>query len=262
MLLSFLAALGIGDIATPDREAAVIAGCKAWVAARTADAPSVHRIEEDGLCFRGNTTDANSAAFIEAIAATNDQTPLVVVVNSSGGEINAAMAMAEAMVPRQTTVVADRQCMSSCANYLFLAGDRRVVTAGTLLGYHGGIFRQPESHWTALREEWSSRMNPVDLEASLTASREYDRTSLERQDALLRSVGADPDMFEWMQSLNTLPADERAALCPVPNAPLIVFSDAILAEKGVVISRNDGPQSDAELATELGSSAGMACYWD
>ena len=105
-------------------------------------------------------------------------------------------------------------------------------------------------------------MNPVDLEASLTASREYDRTSLQRQDALLRSVGADPDMFEWMQSLNALPADERAALCPVPNAPLIVFSDAILAEKGVAISRNDGPQSDAELAAELGSSAGMACYWD
>ena len=261
LLTVLLAALGTGDIATPDREAAVIAGCKAWVASRTADAPSVHQIDGDGLCFRGNTTDANSAAFVEAIARTGDQ-PLVIVVNSGGGEINAAMAMAEVMVPRQTTVVADRQCISSCANYLFLVGDRRVVTSGTLLGYHGGIFKQPESHWTALREEWSSRMNPVDLEASLTASREYDRTSLQRQDALLRSVGADPDMFEWMQSLNALPADERAALCPVPNAPLIVFSDAILAEKGVAISRNDGPQSDAELAAELGSSAGMACYCD
>lgn len=257
-----LALLGLFDIAPPDRETAVVAACKTWAAARTAESPAVHRIDDDGLCFRGNATDANAAAFVEALAETSADALLVIVVNSSGGEINAAMAMAEAMVPRQTTVVAERQCMSSCANYLFLAGDRRVIAPGTLLGYHGGIFREPESHWVALREEWSQRMNATDLEASMTASREYADSSLMRQDAFLRSVNVDPDLFEWMQSLNALTAEEKAALCPVPNAPLIVFSDAILAEKGVVIADNRGPQSDEALAEELGTSAGMACYWD
>ncbi len=261
-LAAFLATLGMVDIASPDREQFVISACQAWVAGRANDAPAVHLIGNDGVCFRGNTTDANAAAFVDTIASIDPRVPLFVVVNSSGGEINAAMAMAEALVPRQTTVVAERQCMSSCANYLFLAGDRRVVAAGTLLGYHGGIFREPESHWTALRAEWSKTMNAVDIEASMTASRDYATNSLMRQDAFLRSVDVDPAFFEWMQSLNALPAEERAVLCTVPNAPLIVFSDSLLAEKGVVIHRNDGPRSDADLAAELGTSAGLACYWD
>lgn len=257
-----LALLGLFDMAPPDREAQILEACRAWAVARTADSPVVHRIGEDGLCFRGDTTDANAAAFIEAVAGTGVDEPLVIVVDSGGGEINAAMAMAEAIVPRRTTVIAQRQCMSSCANYLFLAGDRRVVAPGTLLVYHGGIFREPESHWAALRDEWRQRMNAADLEASMAASREYADSSLRRQDAFLRSVNVDPNLFEWMQSLNALTPEERAARCPVPNAPLIVFSDAILAEKGIVIADNRGPQSDEALAEELGTSAGMACYWD
>lgn len=257
-----LAVMGVSATAPTDRETAVVSACKAWVATRTAESPAVHRIDDDGLCFQGKMTDASSAVFVDAIAQTSVEAPLVIVVSSGGGEINAAMAMAEAIVPRQTTVVAERECLSSCANYMFLAGDRRVVAEGTLLAYHGGIHRVPESHWVALREEWSQTMNPTDLEASLTASRAYADASLTRQDAFLRSVNVDPDLFEWMQSLNALTAEEKAVRCPVPDAPLIVFSDAILAEKGVVIADNRGPQSDEALAEELGTSAGMACYWD
>lgn len=258
-----LAGFGLPDAAMPYREIVVVESCAAWADGRETEATSaVHRVDDHGLCFFGSTTDQNSAAFVEAVAGIDPEKPLVVVVRSGGGEINAAMAMGEALVPRETTVMVHDLCASSCANYLFLAGDRRVILPGALLLYHGGIFEQSEEHWVALREEWSQRMNPRDLEASLKSSRDYETNSLARQAAFLENVDVDPDLFDWMQGLNALTQEEWLAKCPVPDASMMVFSDAILAERGIAVHRSDGPRSDAELAAELGKSAGMACYWD
>lgn len=260
-----LAAFGMTDVAAPDREAAVIEACSTWRAGLNADAPpQTHRVEPDGLCFSGTITTESSAAFVEAVSGFDPAMPLVVVLTSRGGEINAGMGMGEALVPRTTTVVAQRTCLSSCANYPFLAGDRRVIGAGALLAYHGGIFEEPESHWTALREEWSKAMNARDLEASMTASRDYATNAVARQSAFLESVGADVDLFRWMQDFNEMSDAERLALCPVPDAIMMVFSEAVLAERGIVIHENGGPGSDAELAAVLEErdAAGKACYWD
>lgn len=257
-----LAALGMVDVAPPDREAAVTEACAAWMAGRASDGPAVHTIGDDGLCFFGGTNDTNSTAFVEAVSMIDPETPLVVVVRSGGGEINAAMAMAEVLVPRHATVIAQNQCLSSCANYLFLAGDRRVVAQGALLGFHGGIFEQPEAYWDAMRADLTARLDAASVEASMKASRDYATDSLTRQAALLESVDVDVDLFKWMQGLNDLPEEEKLANCPVPNAILIVFSDAILAERGVVIHHNDGLNSDADLAGDIGRLSGSVCYWD
>lgn len=265
MWLSVLiAALGPIEVAPPEREAAVIEACVSWMATRGLDGPAIQKIESDGLCFIGGTDDANSAAFVEAVAGVDAATPLVVVVESNGGEINAAMAMAEVLVPRQTTVVAHRWCMSSCANYLFLAGDRRVVMADAVLAYHGGIYAESEAYWTKMREDFAKRMNDRDLEASMAASRAYADSSLSRQNAFLKSVNVDPDLFDWMQSFNRSSDAARLALCPVPDAIAYLPSEALLAERGIVIHSNDGPKSDAELAAVLAARglSGLVCYWD
>lgn len=260
-----LATFGLADVAAPDREAAVIEACSTWRAGLDAEAPpQTHRVEPDGLCFSGRITTESSAAFVAAVAGFDPATPLVVVLTSGGGEINAGMAMGEALVPRTTTVVAQRTCLSSCANYPFLAGDRRLIGPRALLGYHGGIFEEPEAHWVALREEWSQTMNSRDLEASMKASRDYATNSIARQDAFLTSVDVDARLFRWMQDFNELPDAERLVLCPVQDAVMYVISDILLADRGVVIHENGGPGSDAELAAVLEErgAAGMACYWN
>ena len=216
------------------------------------------------MCFSGRITTESSAAFVEAVAAFNPATPLVVVLTSRGGEVNAGMAMGEALVPLTTTVVVQRTCLSSCANYPFLAGDRRVVGPEALLGYHGGIPDTPEQYWTTLREEFSKTMAGDELERSMKSSREAADTQVNRQDAFLKSIDVDADLFRWMQDFNERSDAERLAECPVPDAVMYVISDVRLAGRGIVIHDNGGPRSDAELAATLEErgAAGMACYWD
>jgi len=106
-------------------------------------------------------------------------------------------------------------------------------------------------------------MNERDLEASMTASRDYATNSLARQEAFLRSVNVKPDLFEWMQNLNALSAEEKRAACPGEGAVAIVFSDAVLAKHNIIVHQNDGPESVAELTTTLDArgSPGLVCYW-
>lgn len=260
-----LAAFGLSDVAAPDREAAVIEACSTWRAGLDAEAaPQTRRVEPDGLCFSGRITTESSAAFVAAVAGFDPATPLVVVLTSGGGEVNAGMAMGEALVPRTTTVVAQRTCLSSCANYPFLAGDRRVIGPGALLGYHGGIPDMPEQYWTDMRGGFSQRMSGDELERSMKSSRDAYDVQVNRQDAFLKSVDVDVNLFRWMAGNNSLSADEWLASCPVPDAVMMVFSEAVLAERGIVIHENGGSGSDAELAAALDErgATGMACYWD
>lgn len=263
-LAILLAAVGSPSVATLERERAVTVACSNWTSGREPDSPAVHIVADDGICFYGSTSDANSSAFVDAVGGFDSDRPLVVVVRSSGGEVIAALAMAEAMVERTTTVVVQRSCFSSCANYLFLAGDRRVVMPEALLGYHGGLYAPPEEYWTQTRADFRTRMSDEEVEASMAASRSYIEDGLTRQVAFLRSVGANPGFFDWMQTFNAKPKDEQLALCPVEGARLYLPSEVLLAEQGVVIHANDGPKSDADLSRLLADrgSDGLICYWD
>lgn len=259
-----LAAIGLPDVAPMEREIAVAAACSVWEDERTSAGPAVHVVGDDGICFFGSTTEANAASFTQAIAESDSTKPLVVVVRSAGGEVTAAMAMAEALVPRTTTVIVQRSCFSSCANYLFLAGDRRVVLPDAVLGYHGGLHAPPEEYWTQTRAEFTAKMTEEEVAASMAASRAYIADGLARQTAFLDSVDADLGFFDWMQAFNMSSKEHQIALCPVENARFYLPSEALLAGQGVVIHSNLGPKSDTELAQVLAErdAAGLVCFWD
>lgn len=261
----FLAVLGSTDVAPSEREVAVIAACETWRTGReVSTSPAIHRVAADGLCFDGIITAESSAEFVEAVGTLDASQPVVVVLTSGGGEVNAGMDMGEALIPLSTTVVAHRMCASSCANYPFLAGDRRLVGEGSLLAYHGGIPDTPEQYWTELRAEWSQRMTPQEVEQSIEASRAAAQVQVDRQDAFLESVEVDVDLFRWMASLGAEYVGDPASVCPVNDAKAFVFSEAKLAQHGVVIHQNGGPKSDADLETALAAQgrAGVACYVD
>lgn len=260
-----IAVLGLGELATPEREAEVVEACAAWLAGVAAsELPVTHRVAPDGLCFAGRITTESATSFVQALSAHDPAIPLVVVLSSWGGEVNAGMAMGEALFPLTTTVVAHRTCVSSCANYPFLAGDRRVIGKDALLGYHGGIPDTPEQHWIDLRSEYSQRMSPQEVEQSMVASRAASDVQVDRQDAFLEMAGVDVDLFRWMAGFNELAEAQKVERCPVNGASLHVYSDAVLAERKVVVHENHGPKSDAELVALLAArnEVGLACYSD
>jgi hypothetical protein len=257
-----LAVLSTPDVAPPDREAAVIAACASWNAGREAEAPpQTHRVGPDGLCFAGDIRSESSAAFVETLSGFDPDTPLVVVVTSEGGEVNAGMAMGEALVPYTATVVAHRVCASSCGNYLFTAGDRRVIDDDALLLFHGGVRLIDADE---LREALAPQLPADQLETQVAAVLADLGRQIRRQDAFLALAGVDGDLFRWMAGFNDLPEEDFFALCPVRDPVMILYSDALLAEHGVVVHENRGPQSDAAVAAGVAAVGrpGSACFMD
>ncbi|MEM1105639.1 MAG: hypothetical protein AAGH87_04545 [Pseudomonadota bacterium] len=60
------------------------------------------------------------------------------IVRSTGGAVADWLAIAEMIENRVEQVVVDQICMSSCAVYAFAIAERRLVTPGSLVVWHGG----------------------------------------------------------------------------------------------------------------------------
>ncbi len=64
-------------------------------------------------------------------------------VSSEGGVTEAAIEIAETVQRRNMGIRVIDVCLSSCANYLFVAGFRREVMPGAVVGWHGGHSFKP-----------------------------------------------------------------------------------------------------------------------
>lgn len=256
-----IALLSLSGPTAHEQETYVVDACAAWTEARKAEGPSTYRVGSDGLCFSGDITSESSAAFVEALAEFDPAKPLVVVVTSDGGEINAGMSMGEALLPFTSTVVAQRVCASSCANYLFTAGDRRVIDDNALLLFHGGAHPLNEDE---LRKAIAPQVPASQLEAQVAGIVADVQAQIRRQDAFSQSAGIEVDFFRWMARFNDLPEEDFLDLCPVRDPVMIAYSDQLLATQGVIVHESRGPQSQEDVTAavaEWGRTEAV-CYMD
>lgn len=91
------------------------------------------------LCFTGEITQNNASAFVRSIRRV---APKYIVVNSSGGSAIGALNIAEELIGKDVTIIVDKICASSCANYLFVAAEKKIVLHDALVIWHGGPSRQ------------------------------------------------------------------------------------------------------------------------
>ncbi|QCI65830.1 hypothetical protein [Phreatobacter stygius] len=89
------------------------------------------------LCFSGEITRASAERAMALLAA--DRSIATMVITSNGGEVTVSLRLARAIRARGLTLVVQRQCVSSCANFLFTAARRKVVAPRSLVVFHGGI---------------------------------------------------------------------------------------------------------------------------
>ncbi len=69
----------------------------------------------------------------------------VIAIESQGGEVADGMRLGDAVLKRSMDVkVIGSICASSCANYVFLSGNRKFIEAGALVFWHGSDLR-PQS---------------------------------------------------------------------------------------------------------------------
>ena len=107
------------------------AGC----AAQPAPGAGVQR-SGDALVFEGRIDTASAARFLQLL-----QEPGVtrVVITSPGGLVSPALDMADAIHERGLSVEVPTACLSSCANYIFPAGRRKLLGRPDAVGWHGNM---------------------------------------------------------------------------------------------------------------------------
>lgn len=116
------------------------------------------------------------------------------MVNSQGGVTSEGIRIGHALAAAGVKVVVVGQCLSFCANYLFVAGRRREIRGG-VVGYHGNV----QACFTGERREkmvaeWKERykMSDEDIRRNLE---EQDREIAEEA-RLLRIMGVSQELFD------------------------------------------------------------------
>lgn len=242
--------------------------CIEWANGQELYGPGkTHRIGPDLLCFTGGIDHDSAKAFVTRLEDISTDTPLTVVVRSGGGAAGAGLTMGEALARHDATVVVDALCASSCANYLFLSAERRVVLQDGIVVFHGGatmkIWPEMERQLRALIEERDGTDFIADepAEQALVRIRAELESSVKRQSAFLRAMNLDPDFFEWF---NDVPDDVWLQRCEAAvEDEVVVFSKNSLLQRGITLASYAGPESQAELDEILAGMRrqGEACFW-
>ena len=91
--------------------------------------------DAETLCLSGAIDERMVSEFEQV-----EQTYRYIVMRSFGGwaDAGARIGTAISALPQETVAIPSVICFSSCANYLFLSTDDRIVMADAVVGWHGG----------------------------------------------------------------------------------------------------------------------------
>lgn len=92
----------------------------------------------------------------QLFTAVKGNTVKRLVITSSGGEVEAGIALGLWVFDRGLDVEVTDYCLSSCANYVFPAGRRKSITPGAVVAWHGNYHHL--QHTGLWRDDIASRM--------------------------------------------------------------------------------------------------------
>lgn len=95
------------------------------------------RLDGHQIIYRGGlTAEANAKVFALYEKATVK--PTLLSIRSPGGPIDVGLALGEWTHQQRLDVRVDEFCFSSCANYIFTAGVKKILGKDAIIGFHGG----------------------------------------------------------------------------------------------------------------------------
>ena len=124
------------------------------------------------LCFFGEINVSSAATASRYI---DDGVVRLFAVDSGGGDAEAAIDLANVVYRMKLSIVIMGECLSSCANYLFVVADKKYFTNDAIVGWHGGP--------------------PLDSPNAAI------RRIVEKQDKLLTLVGVSSDLIYYAPTI-------------------------------------------------------------
>ena len=88
------------------------------------------------VVFAKGAIEAGDAERFVDLLKSNPPSARILVITSPGGNVAAALALADEIEAREFSIMGDNECASACAQILFPAGFYSVLTPGSLLGIH------------------------------------------------------------------------------------------------------------------------------
>ena len=137
----------------------------------------LHR-EQNTIFFKGKIENASARALIDQIHSGIS----LIVISSEGGSVKDALEVASAIRNHQVTLQVQDYCLSSCANYLFVAAAQKKLMPGAVLGFHGGAPDPAENQHQAESAKKGQLGSEIDKLAN-------------DQELFYRSVGFDPRLI-------------------------------------------------------------------
>jgi hypothetical protein len=155
-----------------------------------------------------NIIDHNSVKKFKSKHAKSSASTVILV--SRGGDVDAAIDLANWILDREMNIEVQSVCFSACANYLFLAGKKKIIGDLAVVLWHGGM------HQKDLREKYlnykqstepllqnprllgGSKVNQRSAKDDSVFFSEYIRVRT-KEDAFMKRVGVDEYLFRLGQ---------------------------------------------------------------
>jgi hypothetical protein len=129
-------------------------------------------ITGDTIYYSGGLSKELNEKLFKLYAENSEQVKWV-AITSKGGEMNTGLDLGSFIFNNKLSVKVDSYCMSSCANYVFTAGVKKVLSEHALIGYHGGasstmfdttqMDELPEPEKTEAKKQWQVYLSKTAL---------------------------------------------------------------------------------------------------
>lgn len=140
---------------------------------------------EDGrLYYHGNLDlEANQKLF--TLYEQSHPKPKILQITSGGGDTMLGLDLGEWIFAKQLDVEVVRYCASSCANYIFTAGKRKILRPDSIVFWHGGAHQKD-------LESLAKRQGPEALA--------HFRAWRDREDLFFKTIGINGKITTYGQS--------------------------------------------------------------
>lgn len=142
-----------------------------WACLLALSTPIARADEHSATAFyRGEINAENNDRLFDSV---RDRAIRRLLIDSPGGEVIAGIALGRWISRNAIDVVVEHQCLSSCANYVFPAGRRKIIGRNAVVAWHGNYHHlQATGLWV---DDIESRM------ARTGEDRDSARARVERQ---------------------------------------------------------------------------------
>ena len=161
-------------------------------------------IEDNKLIYIGKIEKTlNEKAFL--IYDESIVKPTTLAITSQGGEVHSGLDLGEWIHEKGINVEVVKGCASSCANYVFLAGKKKILHKDSVLIWHGNSYQS-------------------DMNEKVKDGEEYAVIWRKREDEFYKSIGIDAKIAYW--GLNDISFFERL-MSLIQFSPIIGFDYSI-----------------------------------